>query len=89
MEDLDLKKLADLIANKIIRGRAPQRGKSRIEAADYIGVSPSLFDEMVQDGRAPRPFRINTRVIWDVRDLDVAIDALKGEPDEANSWDEM
>ena len=79
----------DLLANiSLYEGVAP-RGLSRVQAARYVGVSPSLFDEMVKDGPAPRPFRINTRVIWDVRDLDVAIDALKGEPDEANSWDEV
>ena len=29
----------------------PPRGLSRVQAAEYIGVSPSLFDEMVRDGR--------------------------------------
>jgi excisionase family DNA binding protein len=33
----------------------PPRGMSRTEAAAYIGVSPSLFDEMVKDGRMPGP----------------------------------
>jgi hypothetical protein len=32
----------------------PCRGLSRAEAAWYIGVSPSLFDEMVKDGRRSR-----------------------------------
>lgn len=36
----------------------PPRGLSRAQAAAYIGVSPSLFDEMVQDGRMPKPTRI-------------------------------
>jgi hypothetical protein len=31
----------------------PPRGMSRVEAADYIGVSPTLFDTMVRDGRMP------------------------------------
>ncbi len=31
------------------------RGLSRVEAAHYIGVSPSLFDAMVKDGRMPQP----------------------------------
>jgi hypothetical protein len=35
------------------------RGLSRIEAARYVGVSPSLFDQMVKDGRMPGPKRIN------------------------------
>jgi hypothetical protein len=31
----------------------PPRGLSRAEAAAYVGVSTSLFDIMVADGRMP------------------------------------
>jgi hypothetical protein len=54
----------------------PPRGLSREEAAAYIGVSPSLFDILVKDGRMPGPKRINSRVIWDRLKLDVAFEAL-------------
>ncbi len=54
----------------------PPRGLSRTEAAAYIGVSPTLFDEMVQDGRMPRPKRVNARTVWDRRRVDLAFDAL-------------
>lgn len=54
----------------------PPRGLSRTEAAAYIGVSPTLFDEMVQDGRMPRPKRVNARTVWDRRRIDLAFDAL-------------
>jgi predicted DNA-binding transcriptional regulator AlpA len=62
------------------------RGLCRVEAAAYIGVSPSLFDLMVKDGRMPGPKRINTRTVWDRRSLDLAFEAL---PDEGcpNPWD--
>ena len=70
------------------RGTILRRGLSRTEAARYIGVSPSLFDEMVNDGRMPQPIRINARVVWDVKDLDGAFDDLKDQPG-ANSWDDM
>ena len=43
----------------------PPRGLCRVEAAAYVGVSPTLFDEMVGDGRMPRPKRINARSVWD------------------------
>src|SRR5438270_13850392 len=43
----------------------PPRGLSRNQAAGYIGVSPSLFDKMVADGRMPGPKRINKRTVWD------------------------
>jgi predicted DNA-binding transcriptional regulator AlpA len=63
------------------------RGLRREEAAHYIGVSPSKFDEMVRDGRMPRPFHIDKCAIWDVRDLDLAFEALKV-PEGRNPWDD-
>lgn len=59
----------------------PPRGLSRVEAAAYLGVSPSLFDEMVKDGRMPKPMRINTRVVWDRIRLDRAFEALPDDGD--------
>ena len=52
------------------------RGLSRAQAAAYIGISTTLFDEMVGDGRMPRPVRINSRVLWDRLQLDEAFAAL-------------
>jgi predicted DNA-binding transcriptional regulator AlpA len=63
------------------------RGMSRVEAAQYIGVSPSLFDAMVRDGRMPGPKRINTRTVWDRFALDQAFEALP-DRDDCNPWDE-
>jgi hypothetical protein len=61
---------------------------SRGDAAAYIGVSPTLFDAMVQDGRMPGPKLINSRTVWDRYALDRAFEAL---PDRAsrNPWDEV
>jgi predicted DNA-binding transcriptional regulator AlpA len=39
-------------------------GLSRAEAAEYIGASTSLFEEMVADGRMPPPKQINSRRVW-------------------------
>ena len=39
-------------------------GLSRAEAAEYIGVSTSLFDELVADGRMPPAKQINSRKVW-------------------------
>ena len=63
------------------------RGLSRVQAAAYIGVSPNLFDEMVKDGRMPKPTRINSRAVWDRVRLDEAFAALPHD-DEAqqNDW---
>lgn len=61
------------------------RGLSREEAARYIGVGVTLFDEMVADGRMPRPKGINKRVLWDRLALDAHFTDL---PDAtANAWD--
>lgn len=64
------------------------RGLSRTGAADYIGISPALFDQMVADGRMPKPKRINSRTVWDVRAIDRAFDLLPGGPSDTDSeWD--
>lgn len=57
------------------------RGLSRETAAEYIDVSPSLFDQMVEDGRMPRPKRINSRKVWDRLSIDKAFSALPGGED--------
>jgi predicted DNA-binding transcriptional regulator AlpA len=66
----------------------PRRGLSRDEAAVYIGIGTTKFDEMVADGRMPKPFRIDGRVLWDIHDLDLAIDKLK-EQMVVNPWDRV
>lgn len=54
----------------------PRRMLKREEAALYVGVGTSKFDEMVTDGRMPKPSHIDRRVLWDVRKLDFALDAI-------------
>lgn len=68
------------------RYRIEPRGLSRTEAAGYVGVSPSMFDLMVKDGRMPQPKRVNSRTIWDRRQIDEAFENL---PDTGtdNPWD--
>ena len=65
---------------------------SRSAAAAYVDVSPTLFDEMVKDGRMPRPKLLGgRRKAWDVRALDVAVDALPVEANDNNdlSWGDI
>lgn len=57
----------------------PRRGLSRTEAAIYIWISPTKFDELVADGRMPKPRKIGARRVWDIRALDDAFDALPGD----------
>lgn len=67
----------------------PRRGLRREEAALYVGVSPSKFDGLVMDRRMPRPKRVDGRVVWDIRALDLAFEALPGDDDAGNPWDDM
>lgn len=68
----------------------PPRGLSRVQAAAYVGISPSLFDEMVTDGRMPKPLRINARTVWDRVKLDEAFAALSdGEGDLQDPWSKV
>jgi excisionase family DNA binding protein len=55
----------------------PPRGLSRQQAAEYIGVSATKFDEMVKDGRMPKPKQIDGRIVWDRVLLDEAFEALE------------
>jgi predicted DNA-binding transcriptional regulator AlpA len=63
------------------------RGLRREQAAAYIGVSPTKFDQLVADRRMPHPLRIDGCVVWDVQQLDLAFDALRDQNDRANPWD--
>jgi predicted DNA-binding transcriptional regulator AlpA len=66
----------------------PRRGLSRIEAATYIGISPSKFDVLVADARMPAPVKIDGRRVWDIRQLDLAFDVLSEENcSTPNSWE--
>ncbi len=57
-------------------------------AAKYIGVSPSLFDQLVSDGRMPKPKAINSRRVWDRLQVDEYFSALSYESNaDANPWD--
>jgi predicted DNA-binding transcriptional regulator AlpA len=73
-----------------VRAKIEPRGLSRVEAATYVGVSPSLFDEMVKDRRMPKPKRINSRTVWDRKKLDEAFEALPDDGDsDGNPWDQV
>lgn len=50
----------------------PRRGLRRGEAATYIGLSPSMFDMMVADGRLPKPIKFGAASVWDMLQLDEA-----------------
>ena len=66
----------------------PPRGMSRDEAARYIGIGTTLFDEMVKDGRMPKAKPINGRKVWDRIALDAAFSDLPADGAE-NPFDRL
>jgi predicted DNA-binding transcriptional regulator AlpA len=71
------------------------RGLSRNEAAAYVGVGGTLFDELVKERKMPRPsWHIHRRVLWDRKKLDQALDALDEAgtmlpPSEPDGWEDL
>ena len=65
--------------SKIRATGLPRRGLSREEAAIYLGISAGTFDQMRADGLIAPPKIIGGRKLWDIRDLDMAFDALPSE----------
>lgn len=66
----------------------PRRGLRRAEAATYVGVGATKFDDLVRDGRMPKPKKIDGATVWDLRQLDLAFEALPDDGNGAhNPWD--
>ncbi len=62
-----------------------------LAAAIFGMISPTKFDDLVKDGRAPQPCDIDGCVRWDVEELRAAWRALprRGAPaqDAGSEWD--
>jgi predicted DNA-binding transcriptional regulator AlpA len=55
----------------------------------YCGISATLFDRLVADGRMPGPRRIDGRKVWDIRAIDVAFDNLpRDDAGQRCSWED-
>lgn len=65
------------------------RGLNRSESAEYIGVGTTLWDELVADGKMPKPKQIKARRVWDRFEIDVAFTELHTTESfaEDSSWD--
>ena len=63
------------------------RGLSRIDAAAYIGVSPTKFDQLRKEGRISPPRKIDCRLVWDRHDLDRDFEAFPIEGKQADDED--
>ena len=71
---------------RIVIDFAP-RGLSTDEAARYIGVGRTMFEELVAGRKMPRPKRIGSRVIYDRFEVDACFSDLESAP--ANQLDEL
>lgn len=68
----------------------PPRLIARSIAAAYVGVSPNTFDQMIEGKLMPLPKMVGKRKLWDVRELDRAVDELPSDDDPiVNSWDKL
>jgi hypothetical protein len=65
--------------SKIRATSLPRRGLSREESAMYLGISGGIFDQMRAEGLVEPPRVRGGRKLWDIRDLDMAFDALPRE----------
>lgn len=77
---------ADIAARLPIR-----RGLGEAEAALYVGIGATKFRELVEDGRMPRPRRLDGVRLWDIDALDAAFRELPIDGDRAthvgpNPW---
>lgn len=79
-------------AKSVLPMSLPPRGLSRLEAAAYVGISCTKFDELVADGRMPGPKKIDGRYVWDIRRIDAAFDRLPDKDGAASAgdpWDDQ
>ncbi|MFC3227382.1 helix-turn-helix transcriptional regulator [Marinibaculum pumilum] len=66
-------------------------GLDRTQAATYLGVGVTTFDEMVGDGRMPPPREIGRRRLWPRPLLEAAFLQLPGgdlDGGAPNPWDD-
>lgn len=63
---------------------------SREGAALYVGISVRFFDDLVDDGRMPRPKVLGARKLWDRFELDAAIEGLPVDgAKDSGSWEDV
>jgi hypothetical protein len=70
------------------RSGAPRRGLDRDDAALFVGFSRRLFDQMVNDGRMPKPVEQDGEEVFDIVKLDKAFNRLSGGGHD-NDWSNL
>lgn len=72
-------KVTDRLADRIAY---PPRAFRAERAAAYLAMGKSKFLELVDEGRLPRPVRIDGITTWDRLELDAAYEQMKREETE-------
>ncbi len=72
----------------------PPRLVGRAAAAAYLSISPTTFDLLVEEGTMPPAKLLGARrKAWDIKALDVAIDQLPDDGEQAfagdTSWNDV
>ncbi|RWD71682.1 hypothetical protein [Mesorhizobium sp.] len=80
----------------ILPDSLPPVGISREQAAAYVGISATLFDQLVAEGKMPDARMLRGRLVWDVMEVAAAfraiphrserIDSLDGQGTGVNPW---
>ena len=69
-------KLPDALERRRRRLSLEPLGLSREDAAAFVGLSATKFDQLVQDGRMPAPRQADGRVLWSRLELIDSFEAL-------------
>jgi hypothetical protein len=75
-------------ANDNKRGGIVPRGLRRVDAARYLGISPTHFDKQVRAGNIPKPLERFGVNIWDRAVLDALFDGAP-QANNDNEWDSV
>lgn len=68
----------------------PPFGLRRLEAANYVGLGVTKFDQLVRDGRMPKPVALDAVKVWRRDELESALADLSEEPAMIdNPWDQI
>lgn len=68
----------------------PPFGLRRLEAANYVGLGVTKFDQLVRDGRMPKPVALDTVKVWRRDELESALaDLAETSATMDNPWDQI
>lgn len=69
-----------------IAGLRWPRGMRRDDAAAYVGISPTKFDDWVERKIMPTPKKQDGVKVWDRLSLDLAFEALPDDTEDRDTW---